>query len=128
MPDKPWLWIISPTGAVETFFPCAQGAEPAVPPGYVLSREAPAPPPPPAIRRITLAAFLARITPTEYAGMSATPMLGYALACQTAETNPAVNLDSERLTPLLMLAVQAGILTIARVQELRRDGDASEAA
>jgi len=86
-----------------------------------------APPPPPAIRRITLAAFLARITPTEYAGMSATPMLGYALACQTAETNPAVNLDSERLTPLLMLAVQAGILNIARVQELRRDGTPDEA-
>jgi alkylation response protein AidB-like acyl-CoA dehydrogenase len=88
----------------------------------------PPPPPPPAIRKITLAAFLARITPTEYAGMSATPMLGYALACQTAETNPSVNLDSERLTPLLMLAVQAGILTIARVQDLRRDGTPDEAA
>jgi hypothetical protein len=128
MNENPMLWIISPVGVVETFYPCAVGAEPAVPPGYVLSRVAPAPHPPPAIRRITLAAFLARITPTEYAGMKDTPTLGYALACQTAETNPAVNLDSERLMPLLMLAVQAGILTIARVQELRRDGNATEVA
>jgi hypothetical protein len=126
--NEPFIWILNAAGGVETFFPCALGAEPALQSGYSLSREAPAPMPPPAIRRITLAAFLARITPTEYAGMQDTPILGYALACQTAETNPAVNLDSERLTPLLMLAVQAGILTIARVQELRRDGKLEEAA
>jgi len=82
----------------------------------------------PPIRTITLAAFLARITPTEYAGMQANPALGYALACQLAEPNSTVNLDSPRLGPLLGLAVQAGILTPARAAELQRDGNATEAA
>jgi hypothetical protein len=85
-------------------------------------------PPVPVIRVITLAAFLARITPAEYAGMQANPMLGYALACQLAEPNATVNLDSLRLGPLLGLAVQAGILTSARAVELQLDGTADEAA
>jgi hypothetical protein len=84
------------------------------------------PPPPPAIRKISLAAFLARITAVEYAGMMTNPNLGYALACQTAENDSSVNLDSERLKPLLLFAVREGILSPERVIELQRDGTPEE--
>jgi hypothetical protein len=82
----------------------------------------------PTIRVITLAAFLARLTPTEYAGMQANPRLGYALACQLAEPTATVNLDSPRMPQLLGLAVQVGAITPARAAELQRDGTADEAA
>jgi hypothetical protein len=128
MPDNPMLWIISPTGAVETFFPCEQGAEPAVPPGYVLSRVAPARAADvPRIRVITLAAFLARLTPAEYKGMRNNDYLDYAFGMQLAE-KATVNLDSPRMPQLLGLAVQVGAITPARAVALQRDGTADEAA
>ena len=127
MPDNPMLWIISPTGAVETFFPCAQGAEPAVPPGYVLSRAAPAPAAAAAsIRVITADAFLHRVSASEWAALIVDPEIGYAW--EAAKLIGRVNLDSPVIGPLLARGVEIGAIAAARVAELMRDGDASEAA
>jgi hypothetical protein len=122
---NPLLWIIAPNGAVETFFPCALGAEPAVPPGYVLSRAAPAPKIPPPIRVITLQAFISRLTPVEVAIMWGSPVLMQTLLVQMTEPGTStVNLDSPRLLPLLGVAN----LSAERIAALMVNGSAAEAA
>ena len=125
MPENPMLWIMGPTGAVETFFPCAQGAEPAVPPGYVRSRAAPAPKVLAAIRVITLVAFLNRATDAEKAAVASNPLLLMALIEKVAEGGvPSVNLDSPRVAEML----QAAGMPTARITAMISDGDAAEAA
>jgi len=124
MSDDPRLWIISPDGEVETFFPCALGAEPPVPPGYVLSRVAPAPKSAPAIRVITLVAFINRATDAEKAAVASNPLLLMALIEKVAEGGvPVVNLDSPRVVGML---IAAGV-SPARIAELTADGNATEA-
>jgi hypothetical protein len=81
----------------------------------------------PPIRTITLAAFLARLTPAEYKGMRDDENLDYAFGMQLAEKG-TVNLDSPRMPKLLGLAVQVGAITLARAIELQSDGTADEAA
>ena len=125
MPDNPMLWIISPTGAVETFFPCAQGAEPAVPPGYILSRAPPAPKALVPIRVITLVAFLSRATDAEKVSVAANPLLFMALLEKVAEGGvPVINLDSPKIAEMLMLAG----MPATRISEIIGDGNPAEAA
>jgi hypothetical protein len=115
MPENPMLWIISPAGAVETFFPCEQGAEPAVPPGYVLSRVAPAraadvpflPPP------ISLAEIISAFTPSEFSAAIQRPGLLQALMTKIGESIE-VNPESERMREML----EAAGMSSARVAEI----------
>jgi len=127
--SDPFLWILNPSGAVETFFPCPIGAEPAVPEGYILTREwpEPAPPePPPAIRVITIAAFIERFTAEEWAAVRGNPVMAREFDIKAA-SNGGINLDSDRVKALAGIAVKLGILTTARAAALLADGTAEEA-
>lgn len=67
---------------------------------------------------ITSAAFIARFTPTEYAGIQAStdPVVQGLLATLLSE--PLVNFDDPRLVPGLQVLVAAELLAPERVDEL----------
>lgn len=67
---------------------------------------------------ITSAAFIARFTPTEYAGIQAStdPVVQGLIALLLSE--PVVNFDDPRLAPSLQVLVTAELLSPERVNEL----------
>ena len=82
-------------------------------------------PPVPAIRVITLVAFLNRATDAEKAAVASNSVLLMALVEKVAEGGvPSVNLDSSRVAGLL----QTAGMQAARIAAMMSDGDAAEAA
>lgn len=100
-----------------------------LPPGYTeaeLAAVLPSPDLPPAIRIITIAAFIERFTDDEWAAVRANKTMAREFDIKAA-TNGGINLDSERVQALAGIAVKLGILTTARAAALLADGTAEEA-
>jgi len=114
--NEPLIWILDAAGGVETFFPCALGAEPALPPGYSLSREPPqAPSPAVQAPLVPLSAVIDQFSDTEIAAALSRPEMMRALFTKLAEAaDSQVNPQSERLR---MLLASLG-LPDARIAEL----------
>lgn len=123
------LYIVSPAGEVDSFFPHDTEAPfPSLPPGWVATWTPPAPSAP-AIRRITFAAWLARLTSEEFALMRTNPVLDKTFATKQLEfpPPPVINLDSPELVPLMAIARSLG-LSEERIAILLADGTPEEAA
>jgi penicillin-binding protein 1A len=72
-------WQVDAAGGVETFFPCALGAEPALSPGYSLSREPPqAPPSAVQAPLVPLSAVIDQFSDTEIAAALSRPVTALA--------------------------------------------------
>lgn len=86
----------------------------------------PPPDPSPAIRIITIAAFIERFTDDEWAAVRANKTMAREFDIKAA-SNGGINLGSDRVRALAGIAVKLGILTTARAAALLTDGTAEEA-